>query len=253
MKKPATKQHPADVADRAVVEAAKEFTAFLRLSPKQKVVERANSLAAAVEKADLIRSAHPGREVLVYAVSETGTTHLVPKDMQDATRPPETSAQETQPEPETDAGAIPAFLKRDYPAAAAEGPEQPKDAPAENSKPARTKGKKAAAAKKPAAKKAPQEKAKSAPAPAAPSGKRAAAEEAARRGEMPAEPDFSAPTHARFRKKLAEVIEIAKAGNVEGLRAYQVNPISSSPKAIARYRDLVVIAIEAQQDTAKAA
>ncbi len=82
-------------------------------------------------------------------------------------------------------------------------------------------------------------------APKAP-GKRAAVLEAAQRGELPAAPDFSAATHARFRKKLAEAVALVEAGNLEGLRAFEINPISSSRKAIARYRDLAVIALEAQ-------
>ena len=31
-----------------------------------------------------------------------------------------------------------------------------------------------------------------------------------------------------------------------GLRAIPINPVSSSPKALARYRDLAVLAIDAQ-------
>ena len=82
--------------------------------------------------------------------------------------------------------------------------------------------------------------------PARPLGKRAAIEVAARKGKLPEPPDFSAQTHKRFRNKLASVIEFAKAGNLKGLRAFEINPVSSSPKAIARYRDLCVIALEAQ-------
>lgn len=78
-----------------------------------------------------------------------------------------------------------------------------------------------------------------------PSGKRAAILEAAQRGELPAAPDFSAATHKPHRKKLEAVVAMVKAGDIEGLKAYPINPISSSPKAIARYRDLAVIALEA--------
>lgn len=89
--------------------------------------------------------------------------------------------------------------------------------------------------------------------PTKPLGKRAAILEAAQRGELPPVPDFSAPTHARFRKKLDEVVEMAKAGDLKGLKAFQINPVSTSPKAIARYRDLAVIAIEARATQGKAA
>lgn len=88
---------------------------------------------------------------------------------------------------------------------------------------------------------------------AKPAGKRAAILEAAQRGELPPVPDFSAPTHARFRKKLDEVVEMAKAGDLKGLKAFHINPVSTSPKAIARYRDLAVIALEARAAKKEAA
>jgi hypothetical protein len=78
-----------------------------------------------------------------------------------------------------------------------------------------------------------------------PLGKRAATEAAAREGKMPAPPDFSAATHARCRKRLAEVVALARAGDLKALAHYPVNPSSTSPKAIARYRDLCVSALKA--------
>jgi hypothetical protein len=70
-------------------------------------------------------------------------------------------------------------------------------------------------------------------------------EAAARNGILPPPPDFSAPTHARFRGKLAKLIAMAEAGDAEGLKSVSINPISSSPKAMARYRDLCVMALGA--------
>lgn len=78
-------------------------------------------------------------------------------------------------------------------------------------------------------------------------GKRASMIEAAQRGELPAAPDFSAETHKRFRKKLDAVANLVVAGDIDGLKAFEINPGSSSPKAIARYRDLAVIALEARR------
>lgn len=78
-----------------------------------------------------------------------------------------------------------------------------------------------------------------------PAGKRAAILEAAQRGELPAAPDFSAATHKPHRKKLEAVVAMVKAGDIEGLKAFEIKPVSSSPRAIARYRDLAVIALEA--------
>jgi hypothetical protein len=69
----------------------------------------------------------------------------------------------------------------------------------------------------------------------------------ARQGELPPPPDFSAATHARFRGKLVGLVALAEKGDVDGLRAVVINPVSSSPKAMARYRDLAVIAIQARE------
>jgi hypothetical protein len=76
--------------------------------------------------------------------------------------------------------------------------------------------------------------------------KATAAMEAAKTGTLPVPPDFSAPTHARFRGKLEGLIALAERGDIEGLRDVRINPVSSSPKALARYRDLCVIALEAR-------
>jgi hypothetical protein len=89
---------------------------------------------------------------------------------------------------------------------------------------------------------------------AAPSARRrrrdADIEAKARLGELPPPPDFSAPTHARFRAKLAALVELAGREDATGLRAIAINQISSSPKALARYRDLAVLAIEAREGRA---
>ena len=102
------------------------------------------------------------------------------------------------------------------------------------------------AAKPAAGKKVQKPAPKQEPVSTRPLGKRAAIEAAAREGKLPEPPDFSADTHKRFRNKLASVVDLAKAGDLKGLRAFEINPVSSSPKAIARYRDLCVIALEAQ-------
>ncbi len=77
-------------------------------------------------------------------------------------------------------------------------------------------------------------------------GARAAVIEDAKNGIIPAAPDFSAATHARFRKKLAEIVAMVEAGDIDGLKAFPINPVSSSPKAMAKYRDLAVMALEAR-------
>ena len=77
-------------------------------------------------------------------------------------------------------------------------------------------------------------------------GKRKAILDQAQTGALPQPPDFSKPTHARFRAKLAQIVTLAEAGDIAGLQAFEINPVSSSPKAMARYRDLCVIAITAR-------
>lgn len=89
------------------------------------------------------------------------------------------------------------------------------------------------------------------PAPSAPRRRRDADIVAkALKGELPPPPDFSAPTHARFRAKLAALVELAGKADATGLRAIPINPVSSSPKALARYRDLAVLAIETREGRA---
>src|SRR5687768_13709977 len=64
-------------------------------------------------------------------------------------------------------------------------------------------------------------------------GKRKAIIEQAQSGALPAAPDFSKQTHARFRAKLAKLVALAEAGDVESLQAIEINPVSTSPKAMA--------------------
>jgi len=79
-----------------------------------------------------------------------------------------------------------------------------------------------------------------------PQGKRAAVLVAAAGGKLPPPPDFSAPTHARYRDAAKALVDMAEAGDIEGLKATVIKPYSSSPKAMAKYRDLAVIALEAR-------
>jgi hypothetical protein len=110
---------------------------------------------------------------------------------------------------------------------------------------AATKGAKVKAkAKAPAAPKAPKAPKVKAPAPA---GKRIAALMEAEAGTLPKAPDFSADTHKRFRGKLAEVEALIAAKDVAALEAFPINPISSSPKALDKFRNLAVIALKAQR------
>ena len=81
-------------------------------------------------------------------------------------------------------------------------------------------------------------------------GKRKAILDKAQAGALPSAPDFSKPTHARFRAKLAQIVALAEAGDIAALQAFEINLVSSSPKAMARYRDLCVIAITSRAPVA---
>jgi hypothetical protein len=78
-------------------------------------------------------------------------------------------------------------------------------------------------------------------------GKRAQIEADAAAGKLPTPPDFSAETHARFRKRLSEIEAFVKAGDIKALKADTTEPKSSSRVALCRYRDLAIIALEAQR------
>lgn len=84
-------------------------------------------------------------------------------------------------------------------------------------------------------------------------GKRAEVIEAAMRGELPTPPDFSAALHERNRPKLAKLIEMAQAGDIDGLKAFPIKPNCTSPKAMDRYRNLAVMALEARAAQLQAA
>lgn len=79
-----------------------------------------------------------------------------------------------------------------------------------------------------------------------PLGKRAEALAAASRGKMPAAPDFSKPTHKAYRKKLDEVVALVKAKDVAALKAVAIRTSGSSGKALDRFRQMAVAALEAR-------
>ncbi len=61
---------------------------------------------------------------------------------------------------------------------------------------------------------------------------------------------YAVTTLARFRATLAQIVALAQASDIAALQAFEINPVSSSPKAMARYRDLCVIAIAARAQVA---
>ncbi len=258
----ARKPHPADLANAAVIANAVRFDLALFLGVGRYARASAETLADARREAKRLAALHSnGRRALIYAIDANGRSALVTDDIQAEEK--ETSmktyakkfnAQRAAKAAGHDLKDVEIVKTKDgftfrvkdsKPAvhindlAASDHPVAKANADSWNAIPAI----------KRAGKKEAKQKAESAAAPR-PLGKRAAIEAAAREGKLPEPPDFSAETHKRFRNKLASVIELAKAGDLKGLRAFEINPVSSSPKAIARYRDLCIIALEARKQAA---
>lgn len=124
----------------------------------------------------------------------------------------------------------------------AEKPAKPAKPTAEEKEAAKAKAKadrEAAKAAQPAKVKEPTEKEKR--------------ELAAAAGELPETPDFSKDTHKPFRKKLAAIVAMIEANDIAALKAETTEPKSSSRNILCRYRDLAIIALEAQAAAKKGA
>jgi len=221
----ARKPHPADIRDQGVIANAVRFDVAHFLGVGRYARGSAPTLADARQEAKRIATIHPnGRRPMIYAIDANGRSALVTADI--ATKAGEPSMKTYAKKFNAQRAAKAAGLKDD------------------EFEIVKTKDGFAYKAKGEPTKTVPAPDAKAQPRAV---GKRAAIEEAARTGELPAPPDFSAPTHARFRNKLAKLVELVEAGDIAGLKAMTINPVSSSPKAMARYRDLCVIALEARK------
>jgi hypothetical protein len=219
-----TKTHPADLAERALIRDAIGFTASMFIGAGQFEKANAATLSQARQHAAAFSERiKNGRKPMIYAGLADGRQIFVPDDFQ-PTELTMTTATETK------SVTAPAAVKATKKKTTA----KKKSAKKASAKKAKKAGVKKAAHKNGAAK---SER---------PLGQRAAMLAAAEAGKLPAAPDFSARTHERFRNKLAEVVALVKAGDVRKLKAFEINPVSSSPKAIARYRDLAVIALSAK-------
>ena len=68
----------------------------------------------------------------------------------------------------------------------------------------------------------------------------------AQAGKLPIPPDFSAATHKPYRARLEALIALVEGRDLKGLKAIEmIPPRSTSPKALHRYRDLAIMALEA--------
>jgi hypothetical protein len=238
----ARKPHPADVANANVVASAVRFEIALFLGVGRYATDTAETLDEACRKAaGLVAKNRNGRRPLIYGVTAEGRSGLVT----DIPLP-------------TMENPMKSYAKKfNAQRAAKAGGHEPEEIEIVKTKDGftwRVKRQRKSAADAREAKLAadpsrepPTDNAKHSATPKRPLGRRATIEAAAREGKLPEPPDFSAPTHTRFRNKLASVVELAKAGDLKGLQAFQINPVSSSPKAIARYRDLCIIALEAHR------
>jgi hypothetical protein len=236
----ASKPHPADVANANAIASAVRFEIAHFLGVGRYATDAAGTLAEARAKAARVMAMHPnGRRPLIYGVTADGRWGLVTDIHMPITEEPmKTYAKKLNAQRAAKAAghdlaeieivkATDGFTWRVKPQQKRAGAHNAKLSPGPSRQP-RAKGENQSAASKGA------------------NGKRAAIEAAAREGRLPEPPAFTAETHKRFRNKLANVIELAKAGDLKGLRMFEINPVSSSPKVIARYRDLCVIALEAR-------
>jgi hypothetical protein len=233
----ARKPHPADVANAAIIANAIRFDLALFLGVGRYAKASAATLAGARREAARLAADHPnGRRALIYAIDASGRSALVTDDI---------STQPKEPAMKTYAKK---FNAQRAAKAAGHDPEEIEIVKMKGGFTWRLKANGGADARDarlaPDASREPQSA--TAAKPERPLGKRAQIEADARAGTLPPAPDFSAETHKRFRNKLAAVVDLANAADLKGLRAFEINPVSSSPKAIARYRDLCIIALEAQ-------
>jgi hypothetical protein len=239
----ARKPHPADVANANAVASAVRFEIALFPGVGRYATDTAATLEEARAKATHLSALHGnGRRVLIYGVTAEGRSGLV-TDTPHMEDPMKTYAKKFN-------------AQRAAKAAGHERDEieivKTKDGFTWRVKRQRKSAVDARDAKLAAdpSREPPTDDAKHSAIPKRSLGKRATIEAAAREGKLPEPPDFSAPTPTRFRNELASVVELAKSGDLKGLQSFQINPISSSPKAIARYRDLCIIALEARRQPA---
>lgn len=72
-----------------------------------------------------------------------------------------------------------------------------------------------------------------------------AAEESAGKGIVPPKPDFSAPTHKPWLGIFDEIVKATEAKDMSALRKIKINPTSSTPKAMDRFRSICLSALKA--------
>lgn len=215
--------HPVEAFERSIIERAEFFTAFLQVAPGDRIRHELATQAEAEGVAQLMANSFQ-RAVLVYAVDPEGRQALAA-----TIRPQKDQPMPTQSEARAPREKPPVTARAAAVARASEAPTKPRPAPG---------GNRGAPPPKP-----PTEM----PEPDAPRMRKGALEalEAARKGVLPPAPDFTADTHKRFRPALLALQALIEAKDIAGLKAFPINPISTSPKALERFRNFAVIALEA--------
>lgn len=77
------KLHDADIANRAMIAKATEFSVYQYRHRARYIQERFATLAAAAEHATAVERANPSRPCLIYGYVD-GVAHTVPADMRAA-------------------------------------------------------------------------------------------------------------------------------------------------------------------------
>lgn len=205
------KIHPADAANLAAIAEATNFTVSLYHGGEHIRHDHPTLAAARAHGEKMEKDTASNRRSIVYAVLKDGRSFPVPRDYQSA---PATKQEPTMAKAST--------AKKTQPA------------------------KKTTAKPAPSARAKPKDNARKAVA----NGKRfdwKGAEEAAAKGTLPGKLDFSAETHTHFRPRLAEVEKLAKDRDIAALKKWKYDGFQgSSIKAVLRWRDLAVRALEAK-------
>lgn len=278
-------EHPVEAFERSIIENADHFTAFLQVRPGERINHQHPTRAQAETNAQVLADEF-GKSALVYAVNREGRSAFVgsfPPRKKDSPQM-QTQSPKTRSVPVSEVRAKDSLLARDhieaettYSAKSAAVRAARKELGAEAmpgadfilfDRDGRWGWKLPAAeprsfkASAPATDTPVRERPQPAPGggdgrpprkppvttPDQPRMRKSTAEafEAAKKGILPTPPDFSADTHKRFRPKLAELVALVERKDIAGLKAFAINPISTSPKAMDRFRNLAVTALEAQ-------
>lgn len=259
MRRPA-KLHPTDIRDQEWIARAAHFTAFCQRGPRDRRRSQHDTQAEAEEAGRVLSADMGGKPALVYAVTPEGRSAFIRAVT--AADAPKEGADMTPEDPQTaDAlfAAPPDPLMVDgvrYPnktrAAEARRLVAAKMAvPTALTKPTRKRA--APKGQHPAIKavtftptgKTAEELAVIQARTDTTIGKRAKAVADAQQGIVPTPPDFTADTHRRYRAQRLHIIALVDARDVGALRAEAIKTTGSSGKALDRYRQLAIVALEA--------